>query len=425
MNDKYKISVIIPFYNAERTIKRCMDSVLSQTLKEVEIVCIDDGSFDASSKIIEWYVSLHDNILLFKQENKGAGEARNLGIKRANGQFVAFMDADDYYFGSDVLEELYNKAVQYSVNICGGSICIEKGAGYIHSKADLRKDSFFENNKLCSYNDYQYSFGFTRFIYNLSMLKENGINFPAYRRFEDPPFLVKAMHCAKDFYVVNRDIYVISEKNEGMKSIARETLCDIVSGIKDVMVIAQDNNYNKLYKSMLEEILHNYLDVFYSSIYYGNDKLYDMINSLFSEVDTELYFEYKSILMSKDEVFRLGDRILLEKQHFLELVKCYQEIIIYGAGTVGKTMYRYLKSTGYIGQIEFGVTVRDNNDVVMVYGKEIRKMDSYVSNKDNSLVIIAVKGNEKDDMNLNAVKLGFENIYLMEYGIFRWFIEEL
>lgn len=425
MKNKYKISVIIPFYNAERTIKRCINSVLSQTLREIEIVCIDDGSHDLTSKIIEEYAIQHNNIILFMQENKGAGEARNLGIRKANGEFVAFMDSDDYYFGCNVLEELYNKAIQYSVNICGGGICVEKGEEITHSKSDLRKGSYFKIDGFCAYKNYQYAFGFTRFIYNLSMLIENEIFFPAYRRFEDPPFLVKAMNCAKDFYAVSQDIYVIAEKNKGMQRIAKEALCDIVSGIKNVMAIAQNFNYSKLYESMIEEILHNYLDAFYSSIYYGNVRLYDMLDALFNELDATLCSGYENIFMSKDELFKLGDRMLFEKKNFQDLAQKYQKIIIYGAGIVGKTVYEYLQNMGYIGEIEFGITDRKDDNIVLIYDKPIRAMSSYTADKDDCLVIITVKGNEKNEMKSNAVKLGFRNIYVMEYDMFRWLIGEL
>ena len=89
-----KVSIIIPVYNAEKYLKRCLDSVLSQTLKDIEIICVNDGSTDNSIQILKEYGS---KIKVINQENQGLSVARNTGLKEAKGEFVAFLDSDDYY----------------------------------------------------------------------------------------------------------------------------------------------------------------------------------------------------------------------------------------------------------------------------------------------------------------------------------------
>lgn len=92
-----KITVIVPIFNMEKYIRTCLESILEQTLKEIEIICIDDGSTDHTREIISCFQKQHQSIIYVKQENRGAGPARNLGMELATGKYLAFMDADDFY----------------------------------------------------------------------------------------------------------------------------------------------------------------------------------------------------------------------------------------------------------------------------------------------------------------------------------------
>ena len=115
-----KISVIIPIYNVEKYLVECLESVISQTLKEIEIICINDGSTDNSGKILDKYATKDNRIRVVHKENEGVGKTRNLGIKTALGEFVCFMDPDDLYPTNDILEVLHNKAKENNVLIAGG-----------------------------------------------------------------------------------------------------------------------------------------------------------------------------------------------------------------------------------------------------------------------------------------------------------------
>ena len=94
--DNIKVSVILPVYNGEKYIKKCMESLISQTLKEIEIICVDDGSVDGTLEALKEYENL-DNVTVITQENAGAGAARNKGISYAKGEYLSFLDADDIF----------------------------------------------------------------------------------------------------------------------------------------------------------------------------------------------------------------------------------------------------------------------------------------------------------------------------------------
>lgn len=111
-----KISVIVPVYNTEKYLEKCLDSLVNQTLKEIEIVVIDDGSSDNSHSIIEDYASKFKQIKGFQKLNGGLSDARNFGIEMAQGEFIAFVDSDDYV-DENMFEKMYNLAQTHQAEI--------------------------------------------------------------------------------------------------------------------------------------------------------------------------------------------------------------------------------------------------------------------------------------------------------------------
>lgn len=118
--EQIKVSLIIPIYNSEKYINRCLDSLLQQTLDNIEIICINDGSTDSSQKILEEYSSKYPNIIIFKKENGGCGSARNMGIDNSNGEYIEFVDSDDI-LEIDAVEKMYTSAKKFDSDlvVCG------------------------------------------------------------------------------------------------------------------------------------------------------------------------------------------------------------------------------------------------------------------------------------------------------------------
>jgi len=132
----YKVSVIIPFYNEESYLENCLESVLNQTLDNIEIICINDGSTDNSADIVRQY---GDKVKLIVQDNKGQSAARNKGLEIAQGKYIGFLDADDWA-EPDMYEKLYQCAKENSADIALSSICV-----------------YNENTKEKFYNDVYFS----------------------------------------------------------------------------------------------------------------------------------------------------------------------------------------------------------------------------------------------------------------------------
>ena len=100
-----KVSVIIPVYNVEKYLRECLDSVVNQTIKDIEIICVNDGSTDGSLDILNEYCSNDDRFVIINQENQGLSVARNNGLNSASGDYIAFIDSDDYLLNNDYLEK--------------------------------------------------------------------------------------------------------------------------------------------------------------------------------------------------------------------------------------------------------------------------------------------------------------------------------
>ena len=111
-----QVSVIVPVYNVEKYLRKCLDSLVCQTLKDIEIIVVNDGSKDHSKAIIEEYVNKYHHILSFKKENGGLSSARNFGIDHASGEYISFVDSDDY-IAKDMLEKMYLKAKEHDFDL--------------------------------------------------------------------------------------------------------------------------------------------------------------------------------------------------------------------------------------------------------------------------------------------------------------------
>ncbi len=232
-----KISVIIPVYNVEQYLRQCLDSVISQTLSDIEIIIINDGSPDNSINIIREYEKKDSRIIVIDKKNEGVGKARNDGINKASGEFVAFMDSDDYYPTKNTLDILYNSAKKNNVKICGGRKAkLETDGSIIHDeKSFYEYDLGFEACGKCKYADYGYDYGYWRFIYNREMLIDNDIFFPPYKRFQDPPFFVKAMITAGEFYMCDLESYcyrMVPSASKYSLSKSYDLLCGLNDNLK-------------------------------------------------------------------------------------------------------------------------------------------------------------------------------------------------
>lgn len=295
-----KISVIIPVFNMGKYVGVCLDSVLCQTLTDIEVIVINDGSTDDSLKIIREYQSHDSRIVVIDKENAGVGAARNDGIRAATGEYLAFMDPDDLYASQDALLHCYEAAEREGVSIAGGRTVFlyEDGS----TKEELEKktgDITVCAKGLTEYKNYQYDYGYVCFIYKRNLLLDNQIFFPTYSRFQDPPFFVKAMISAERFYALDEPIYLYRQLPGASKLTAAKTL-DFLQGIMDNLRVSKKNNLAQLHYITAERLnaegsymaLHNLENPEVKKILYYFIKAAAMVDAEWLEKEGYLSAEY-------------------------------------------------------------------------------------------------------------------------------------
>lgn len=202
--------------------------------------------------MLDSYAAKDSRIRVVHRENKGVGPTRNEGIAMARGAFVAFMDPDDYYPDGMALERLYGAAIGHGAKICGGSLLVydEEKAKLIEKK--LFPDKFDEEGFL-DYGRFQFDYGFQRYIFDRRMLAEAGIAFPGYKRFQDPPFFVRAMVAAGKFYRISAPVYVY-RWSKRFSDWDDERVLHLASALRDDLAIAADNKLYDLFDRTLERV---------------------------------------------------------------------------------------------------------------------------------------------------------------------------
>ena len=306
--NEIKISIIMPIYNSKKYLSLTINNVLKQTLKNIEIICIDDGSSDGSIKILKKYKKIDNRLKIIHQSNKGSGIARNEGIKISKGKYISFIDSDDLYPSNKTLSIMYNKAIEQNATIIGGGF-----KGFVSENEAIRiKENithFFLNEGLMNYSNYQYEYFYQRFLYNRAFIKEKKIFFPNYLRYQDPPFFIKAMGLAEKIYVLKDITYYYRVSDKDM-SFNRKKTEDIFKGLKDCMILAEKMNLDILYYNTLNHlnedvIIRNAKNNINKKIIFIINEILDNINidilirNNFTFIMNDFYKKIKSISHNK------------------------------------------------------------------------------------------------------------------------------
>lgn len=177
-----KVSIIVPVYNVEAYLGSCIDSLLAQTYKEIEIILVNDGSKDSSGEICDQYASLHTNIKAFHLENGGPSRARNFGLSKAEGEYIGFVDSDDY-IDEQMIEKMYSVAEKNQADLVMCSFNIETNGNI--KQMDMKYENIYPNNdyikknlisRYCS-QDHNGLYSVCNKIFKKELIQKYDINF--------------------------------------------------------------------------------------------------------------------------------------------------------------------------------------------------------------------------------------------------------
>lgn len=239
-----KVSIIVPVYNVEEFLRKCLDSLVNQTLQDIEIIAVNDGSTDESGSIlIEYEKKYFPKIRVFEKENGGLSDARNYGMEFATGDYIAFLDSDDYV-DVTIYEKLYNKAIKEKSDFV---VCdfIWK---YPNKEVIDKKPEYQDKHGMLAYGRVV---AWNKLI-KKELIEKSKIKFPKGLRYEDVEFFYKLLpYINKYSYVDEPLIYYIQRVNSIANTQNKHT-SEIFDILKNVVDFYQKKDFYEEYKVELE-----------------------------------------------------------------------------------------------------------------------------------------------------------------------------
>ena len=227
MGNSVKVSVIMPVYNVEEYLVQCMDSLVNQTLQDIEIICVDDSSTDNSLNILLDYAQKDNRVKVYQQPNGGAGAARNNGMQYATGEYLSILDADDFY-ETDMLEKAYNKVkeTQSDIVVFACDHYDNERQSFYPNNYSIRKHLLPEKSPFAGVDIKEDIFmAFVGWswdkLFKRSFVEENNLKFQEQRTTNDMLFVFGALVKANSIVVLD-DILVHHRLAQGSLSVTRE-----------------------------------------------------------------------------------------------------------------------------------------------------------------------------------------------------------
>jgi len=257
------ISVIIPVYNAERTLERCIDSVLAQSHQNLEVICVVDGASDSSADILRWHAERDPRVRVIEQESSGPATARNAGLEIAGGDYIGFVDADDY-IDPDMYMRLLKAIEGAQLANCGHISFFADGTEKIVTPG-LRgaidvKDACTLGCLIVFAPDFIWDK-----LFDAQIIRENDIRFPDGRVYgEDTVFLIKYLSHVKKAVFAIEPLYFYNAHSEGsITNTLSDKWYDIFENLKDIIYYYRENLNEHEYEDIkphLEELCIRYYD---------------------------------------------------------------------------------------------------------------------------------------------------------------------
>lgn len=213
--EKVKLSIIVPVFNTEKYLSECLNSLINQTLKSIEIICVDDGSTDNSLSILEKFHSKDERVKIIHQENFGVSVARNNGIAMAQGEYIGLVDSDDWV-DADFFEKLYNASQKFGAEVVAGDFLWHKG-NLQKPKMKYKEEKFYTetSEKVKNALIPKLNYIWNKIYKRESLLKLN-IPFEKDRYYEDMIWLVQVIYYMHGFATVPNTFYHYRRHSESI-----------------------------------------------------------------------------------------------------------------------------------------------------------------------------------------------------------------
>lgn len=321
------ISVIVPIYKVEKYLDKCIRSIVEQTYKNLEIILVDDGSPDRCGEIAESWAEKDSRILYLKKANGGLSSARNYGIDNSHGEFLAFVDSDDYIAPS-MYEELYRAIIDNAadVAVCDCYEIYEDGSPYLanshrpllpyacYSREEYLKRLFKNISSL------NYGVAWNK-LYKATLFEE--IRYPVGKINEDQFIIHYIVHKATKIVTINKKLYYYVQRPSSIMGSIKQNpkaICGI-EAYEDRQKFLTDNNYSEALRDRLKLETVKYAMFLYVRLKYCGESSEEMTNSL--NYLMSIIVKYKDFLLSNKTVpiqYKIHIRVFLKAPY---LWYCY------------------------------------------------------------------------------------------------------
>lgn len=311
-----KVSVIIPVYNVEKYLHQCLDSVIGQTLQDIEIICVNDSSTDSSLSILEDYQKKDNRIQIITQENSGAGAARNRGLSIAKGEYLSFLDSDDF-FETDMLEKAYDMAEKVQADFV-----VYKSDQY-HTDEDKFVSTTWvvRETELPPYYPFNYrqmtSNVFKVFVgwawdklYRKEFIQKHALKFQEQRTSNDMLFVFSALVLAKKIAVVPE--ILAHQRRDAKDSLSKTRECSWQCFYHALTALRERLIQEELYK----ELERDYINYALHACLWNYRTLAEPTKSKLANKLKEEWFEELQIKGKKEEYFYINGEFK-EYKHLL------------------------------------------------------------------------------------------------------------
>jgi len=420
-----KVSIVIPVYNVEAYLRECLDSVVNQTLRDIEIVCIDDGSNDNSGAILDEYAIGDPRIKVVHKENGGYGRAMNIGIDMAIGEYIGIVEPDDY-IERNAVEILYNNAKANELDIVSADYKKFYGDNgkRIFKVLQIISDPLLYNvviNPSHCKKIFKGIFINPAGLFRRSFLVQNDIkhNESPGASYQDAGFCFLTLAYAKRLMLIHEQLYCYRQDNPNSSIASKEKVNCIFHEYNHIWSVITKNS------EQLEAFIPEYLRRRFISCSFAYSRIahqYKLDFLMQFSADFNTYKE-KGILSlesfnekEKEKLLAIMENPIIfnEKVNFLstelyEALRNYRMAVIYGAGVIGKRILDTLYEDDRKKILGFAVT--DINKNISHYkGCPVRCIDEYIPYKDHVAVIVGVTEIYKQEIIYISTKKGFKNI---------------
>lgn len=426
-----KVSILIPIYNVEKYLRQCLDSVVNQTLKDIEIICINDGSTDSSPKIINEYAANDSRIKVINKSNSGYGHSMNQGLKLAQGEYIGIVESDDFV-DLNMFEVLYNKAVASEADIVKSNFWAQIGEHSLFME-NLSQEPYDEvfSPKLRSKSIFSRQIAIWSAIYKRQSLLNNDIFFnetPG-ASYQDVSFHFKSTICAEKIYFIKDAFLHYRKDNPDSSMKSRNKIYCIFDEFDEIeRFFSNRKELIDPFHFALEPLKFRQCEFHYSHI---DDKFkFEFFNRMYEEFIkdnsagylNENYWrtgEWQSVqelLADKEKLFykyyKISQKSKLFVQNFFGLIKSFRNIYVYGAGkrTI-MTLTRIFRWK--LDNLKAIVVSSMKNNPQSVADIPVMMIDEANIDKNFDVILISIKDDNQYPILYKLQSDGYRNIILM------------